>query len=121
MPYVFPVLLVLLGGFYYLVNPFVEGFPIKCVWLSLTGTTCPACGVQRAIHELMSGHPLAALRYNYFFIISVPYAMTAVLVTWYNWHHTLDRLRTWCFHRYTLRAYVCLYFLWWVGRNVLGV
>lgn len=121
MPYAIPVLLVLLGIFYYLVNPLTDKFPVRCVWLSLTGTTCPACGMQRAAHELVHGHLLAALRYNYFFLISVPYAVAVVLATWYNWHHSLDRLRAWCFHRYTLWAYVSLYFLWWVGRNVLGV
>lgn len=56
-----------------------------------------------------------------FFIISVPYALLAVLSTWYNRHHIFDALGACCFHRYTLRAYVALYFLWWVGRNALGV
>ena len=121
MTYALPVLAVMLGVFYYLANPLASHFPIRCVWQWMTGTQCPACGMQRALHALAHCHLQAALRYNYFLVLSVPYAALAVLSTWYNWHHALDDVRAWCYHRYTLRTYVCLYFLWWVGRNVLGV
>ena len=73
MPYAFPVIVMVIVGFYYFVNPLIGSFPIKCVWLDLTGTQCPACGFQRAVHSLSHGKVLEALRYNYFFIISIPY------------------------------------------------
>lgn len=121
MPYAFPVILVLLGIIYYFVSPMASGHPVQCPWRLLTGTLCPACGSQRALHALMHGHVLQALSYNYFFILSIPYALAAVLVSWYNVNHSLDWLKRWVFHRYTLYAYVGLFITWWIIRNVLGI
>ena len=73
MPYVFPIIVIGVLILYYLVNPMQSSFPIKCPWYLLTGTQCPACGFQRALHTLLNGSPLDALRYNYFFVFSIPY------------------------------------------------
>lgn len=121
MAYAFPVIVASLLAFYYLVNPHLSSFPIKCVWHELTHTTCPACGTQRALHELAHGHPLAALRHNYFFALSIPYAIAAILSTWYNINGRLDWLRRLVYHRRTLIAYVYAFFAWWIARNILGV
>lgn len=121
MPYAFPVILVLLGIFYYYVDPSLQGHPIKCPWHLLTGTLCPACGSQRALYALVHGHLGQALSYNYFFILSVPYALVAALVSWYNVGHRLEGLKRIAFHPITLRAYVILFFIWWIARNILGI
>jgi hypothetical protein len=62
-----------------------------------------------------------ALRYNYFFVISIPYAVVAVLVSWYNIGHRLDRLKALAFHRYTLWGYIMLFMMWWIVRNLLHI
>ncbi len=121
MPYAFPVILILLGIFYYYVNPSLQGHPIQCPWRLLTGTLCPACGSQRALNALVHGHVAQALSYNYFFILSIPYALIAVLVTWYNHGHRLDGLKHIAFHPITLKAYVIIFLAWWIGRNLLGI
>lgn len=121
MPYLLPVLLLAMGIFYYFVNPLIKDFPFKCVWKVLTGTQCPACGFQRAFHSLMNGHYTEALSYNYFFIISIPFAIIAVLAEWYNYHHKLDFLRTFVHNQYTLKTYIVLYFTWWLIRNILNI
>lgn len=121
MPYAFPIILVALGVFYYFVNPAVQQFPVKCSWRLLTGTSCPACGTQRAINALAHGHVLQALGYNYFFVLSIPYALIAVLVSWYNRGHRLDGLKRLAFHPVTLKAYVILFFAWWIMRNLLHI
>lgn len=121
MPYAFPVLVIALVAFYYFVNPCVSSFHIKCIWKDMTGTQCPACGMQRALYALSHGHVLQALRYNYFFIVSVPYAFLAVLVSWYNHNGIFERLKVYVFHRNTLRAYVFVYFFWWIARNIFGL
>lgn len=121
MPYAFPIILVALGVFYYFVNPAVQQFPVKCSWRLLTGTSCPACGTQRAINALAHGHVLQALGYNYFFVLSIPYALIAVLVSWYNRGHRLDGLKRLAFHPVTLKAYVILFFAWWIIRNLLHI
>ncbi len=121
MPYAFPVILVLLGIIYYYVNPSLQGHPIQCPWRVLTGTLCPACGSQRALNALVHGHLGQALSYNYFFILSIPYATAAVMVTWYNFGHRLDGLKRLVFHPITLKAYVVLFFAWWIARNIIHI
>lgn len=119
MSIVFPLVVLSIITIYYFVNPVMKSFPISCIWKDLTGTQCPACGAQRALHAVTHGNFAEALSYNYFFILSIPYAFLAILVSWYNYNHVFDKLKTYVFHRYALKAYVYLYFGWWILRNVL--
>lgn len=121
MPYAFPVIVLFLCVTYYFVNPSSTSHLIQCPWRMCTGTLCPACGSQRALHAIMHGHLLEALRYNYFFVISIPYALVAVLVSWYNVNHSLDWLKRLAFHPYVLYAYIVAFMAWWILRNLLGL
>ena len=121
MPYVCPLIIVVLFILYYLVNPMCDNFPIKCPWMLLTNTQCPACGLQRALHALLHGDVSIALSYNYFFILSIPYAILAIVSTWYNFNHVFDKVKSLVFHPYTLYCYVLLYFIWWVVRNIYNI
>lgn len=121
MPYAFPVIVIGLCVFYYFVNPFFETFPIKCIWHEITGTQCPACGFQRFFYALLHGNFLEALSYNYFLVVLLPYAILAILASWYNFNHVFDKLSVLVYHRYTLKAYVYLFFIWWVVRNFLKI
>lgn len=121
MGWAFPVILILTGLFYYYVNPNTLNFPIQCLWRLFTGTSCPACGFQRAIYSLVHGNITQALSYNYFFILSIPYALAVVLVSWYNWGHRLDGLKRIVFHPIALKSYVILFFAWWIIRNLLHI
>ncbi|MDE7496695.1 MAG: DUF2752 domain-containing protein [Muribaculaceae bacterium] len=47
-------------------------FP-KCPVKMLTGWQCPSCGVQRAVHALLHGHPLESLQSNWFLAFSLLY------------------------------------------------
>lgn len=121
MPYAFPIIILAMAGFYYLVNPVVQHYPLQCIWKVFTGTQCPACGFQRACHALIHGHFSEALSYNYFFVVSVPLAFIAIMAEWYNFHHKLDCLRAFVHNQFTLKTYVVLYFSWWVLRNLLNI
>ncbi len=118
MPYVFPFLTMGVFILYYFVNPLQSDYPIQCPWYLLTRTQCPACGFQRALNTIMHGELYHALRYNYFFIFSIPYILLVIVATWYNYHHVFDRLRAFVYHRITLRTYIVLYFAWWIIRNL---
>jgi hypothetical protein len=48
-------------------------FP-PCLFHQLTGLDCPGCGAQRALHQLLHGDLLAALRLNAMFVVSLPLA-----------------------------------------------
>lgn len=45
----------------------------QCSILYITGLQCPGCGGQRALHYLLHGDVLMALRYNVLFVIGVPF------------------------------------------------
>jgi len=49
-------------------------FP-QCVFHQMTGFDCPGCGAQRALHQLLHGHLIAALRLNAMFVLSLPLAV----------------------------------------------
>jgi hypothetical protein len=48
-------------------------FP-PCMFHQLTGLDCPGCGAQRALHQLLHGNILAAIRLNAMFVVSLPLA-----------------------------------------------
>jgi hypothetical protein len=52
-------------------------FP-QCMFHRVTGLDCPGCGAQRALHELLHGNLIAALRLNAMFVLSLP------LAAWYG-------------------------------------
>lgn len=64
---------------------------------------------------------MAGFRYNYFLIISLPYAFSAVLATWYDMGNRFGKLRRFVYSGTTLRAYLFLFLAWWVVRNVLEI
>jgi hypothetical protein len=55
----------------------VSIFP-PCVFHQVSGLDCPGCGAQRALHQLLHGNLVAALRLNALFVLSLP------LAAWYG-------------------------------------
>ena len=47
-------------------------FP-KCIFHTVTGLECPGCGSQRAIHQILSGNIVEALKYNALVVAAIPY------------------------------------------------
>ena len=43
----------------------------QCPFKALTGLDCPGCGVTRALHALLTGHPLRALDHNALVAVAV--------------------------------------------------
>lgn len=121
IPYIIPVFGIGIIVLYYFVDPSASTFPIKCIWRDLTGTSCPSCGTQRALHSLSNGQIVEALSYNLFFVISVPYAVLLIISTWYNFNNYFTRLKEILLHSRTLIIYVYMYFGWWLIRNLLNI
>lgn len=115
-------LLVLSGGVVlYWLDPARYVFMPKCVFRMLTGWDCPGCGLQRAVHALLHGRFAEALQYNYFLLLALPYVVAVMYMEWFTQGERHLRLRRVLYHHYVLYAYVVLYLMWWVVRNVLGV
>lgn len=112
------------GIFYYWADPQESVIMPKCIMKLITGYQCPSCGTQRSLHALLHGHLTQALRYNYFFIISIPLFVIAMYAFWgikkNNPSKTIVSLYNFVTNRYTLICYIILFFVWWVLRNVIG-
>jgi hypothetical protein len=105
-------------AFFALVDPSNCVWAPKCTFKLLTGWQCPGCGASRAMHALLHGHPLQAIRYNYFLIPALPYLAAVVAVGW------VPQLRRYQSAVQGLRpavAYVVLLCIWWLLRNILNV
>ena len=80
----------------------VQRFMPKCPFHQMTGMHCPGCGGTRAVHALLHGHPLKALRYN---AILLPGAVCAGLV----WKY--PKLQTNKLFAYTVATVFILFFI----------
>ncbi|MCD8166877.1 MAG: DUF2752 domain-containing protein [Bacteroides sp.] len=102
----------------YLGNPETSRWFPKCIFHSLTGLNCPACGTQRALHQLFHLNINAAFRYNPFLIISLPYLAALIWVQWFDPEDKFCKLRYICHHNRTIKIYFLLILFWWIGRNL---
>lgn len=97
-------------------NPAHSYLAPKCPVFLLTGWECPSCGIQRALHSILTGEWGLALRYNPFLCLSIPYALIAMWGAWGK-GYAADKCSRFAFHRYTLWTYIALFFGWWIFRN----
>src|SRR5947208_1463571 len=66
------ILCVVAAAIFFLFDPArVAIFP-PCLFHQFTGLDCPGCGAQRALHQLLHGNVIAALRLNAMFVASLP-------------------------------------------------
>ena len=71
----------------------------------MTGYKCPGCGSQRAIHAMLHGDALGAIRYNAMLLPAIP-----VVVLLFVAEFNRERWMIWgCFIMVTA---------WWIGRNI---
>jgi hypothetical protein len=59
------------GAVLYFFNPSTHGFYPVCEFHAVTGLNCPGCGGTRAVHQLLHGHVLQALRDNALVVLSL--------------------------------------------------
>ncbi|UOB18202.1 DUF2752 domain-containing protein [Abyssalbus ytuae] len=58
------VALIVMLSLYFNFNPSDYNFFPKCPFYSITGFYCPGCGSQRAIHDLLHGNIIDAIKHN---------------------------------------------------------
>lgn len=115
--------LLLLGGvvFYATIDPTKHFWIPQCPFRLLTGWSCPACGVQRALHALLNGRFAEALSYNYLFIFSIPYVTVLIVAEGLKLLGRGERFIRAVNHPVLARVYVVLFVVWGVVRNILGM
>jgi hypothetical protein len=58
----------------YVFNPGQHGFYPSCLFHRMTSLQCPGCGSLRALHQLLHGNVLEALRLNALLVLALPIA-----------------------------------------------
>ena len=115
------IFILLFLGIFFFINPGEVAFMPKCLFHWLTGLNCPACGTQRALHQLLHLHLREAWEYNLFLVISLPYALALIVSHWFNPNHRFDQLKAFCHRRAIVNTYLILFTAWWIIRNILGI
>jgi len=112
--------LIILGLLYWF-NPTETSLAPKCIVKSLTGWSCPGCGMQRFLHAMLHGRFLEAIRYNYLLIILIPYIILFGIQelilkgdTQKKWRKVLEGRPV----TYTLCVIAPA---WFIIRNILGI
>ena len=63
-------------------DPTQNAFYPRCALYAMTGLECPGCGSLRAMHALLHGHFLMALRDNALLVLSLPLVAWGGVTAW---------------------------------------
>lgn len=118
---IFTLLSVTVVFVYYNYTPTDSKWFPHCLVKTLTGWSCPSCGVQRAIHSLLNGHWMEALSYNYFFVISIPYALLICVAYGLRMKNKTSKISDLFEHKLLAMIYVYSFLVWFIIRNILDI
>ncbi|MBO5134210.1 MAG: DUF2752 domain-containing protein [Bacteroidaceae bacterium] len=107
------------GAVYFLADPGFFSFFPRCIFKTLTGWDCPACGLQRAFHALLHGRFAEALAHNYFLLVAIPVLVLVALTECVFPPSLQNKWRRALYHRHSIAALIALTLLWGIGRNIL--
>lgn len=93
----------------YLYNPQEHSFYPRCPFFVWTGLKCPGCGTARAMHQLVHGNVLEAIRFNGMLVAVIP-VLVAIAFS--------DKCRK---SVWLGRAVLAATLVWWVARNFIGI
>ncbi|WP_455591338.1 DUF2752 domain-containing protein [Bacteroides sp.] len=102
----------------YFVNPIGAWYMPKCPFHLLTGLECPACGTQRAVHELLHLHIGKAFMYNPFFFLSAPYLLLLIVLQSLKGDKA-QKIKSFLYGYRAINVYVLLIIVWWIARNLI--
>ena len=107
--------LAIVAVYYYHHDPSDGGLP--CTFKFLTGYDCPGCGSQRALHALLHGHLLQALRFNPLVFFAVPAAIMYIIVE--TNRRRMPRLHATITHQYVTTSILIVVVVFWILRNII--
>ena len=105
----------------YVLNPSEHQLMPKCPLKLLTGLSCPGCGFQRALHAVLHGHIVQAVRFNYWLVFALPYLLLLIIEKWMlrgKWQLWAER---WLESSAIIYTYVMTFFVWFVVRNIYDI
>ena len=101
---------------YLFFDPTAHDFFPKCQFLLATGYKCPGCGSQRAIHALLNGEILEAIRFNAIFVVSIP--IIGIYFFGEIFRKKLPDFWRIINSRKVIYSLLFMYIAWWILRNV---
>lgn len=104
---------------FYTFNPEAQPLFPKCPFLLVTGYECPGCGSQRAIHSLLHFNIGAALRYNAFMVLALPYIFLGIYLEYFGGKKRFPGVTKFFFGRWSALALLVLIFAYWILRNLI--
>lgn len=116
------VALVLLAAalyIFYTFDPSVHPFFSRCPFLLATGYECPGCGSQRAIHSLLHLNIGAALKYNAFMVLALPYIFLGVYLEYFGGKKRFPGVEKIFFGRWSAVVVLVVVIAFWILRNLL--
>jgi hypothetical protein len=108
-------------GLLYWINPTESAFAPKCIFHSLTGLSCPGCGMQRFLHAFLHGRFAEAISYNYLLAILVPYIILYGFGKLVLTGHTQERWLSILEGRAVTLTMVILAPAWFIVRNIFHI
>ncbi len=90
----------------------------KCPLYLFTHLQCPSCGSTRAAYSFLHLHFHDAFLYNPFLVLSIPYAIIIVAVTFFDPNGSMSRLKHIFCSNTAIYIYLSLYILWGIVRNI---
>lgn len=104
----------------FMFNPIEYGWMPRCVFKSLTGLSCPGCGLLRAVHALLHGRVAEAVAYNYWLVLTAPYVGLLLLQQALPEGRLKTTAQRLLLHRCVVAFYAASFWGWFVLRNVWG-
>ena len=111
------VLLALPAILLYQNGPGSPGLP-DCLFHDLTGFNCPGCGMTRATHAVLHGHPLAALRFNFLAMTLMPVLLFGLVLELIGWMRDKPLPVNLRFGRGVMWRWIGVVVACWVLRNI---
>ena len=114
------IIVMLIAALYifYIIDPETHSLFPKCPFLLATGLECPGCGSQRAIHQLLHRNLIAALRYNAFMVLVLPYIFLGVYLQYLGGKIRHPKLEKLFFGRWSALIVLILVIVYWIVRNL---
>lgn len=103
---------------YFFFDPTAYDFFPECTFLMLTDLKCPGCGSQRAIHALLNGNFIEAVKFNAIFVVSLVFIAIYIYAEFTkNKHPELFKLLN---SRGVIYSIIGIFVAWWILRNIFG-
>lgn len=110
---------IVLVGVYLFIDPESSRFFPKCPFLWASGYSCPGCGSQRVVHDLLNGDIIGAFRHNALLTLSIPLLLLLLVaeIQHKRWPRLYGMLNSSKF----IFALILIVILWWIGRNIFNI